>query len=190
MTHNTPHSPGTPDGETRRPSDDLFDRLYEELRNIARFQMSRLKPGQTLQATALVHEAFIKLAATHWTSEKEFFVTAAKAMRSIVLDEVKSKNTIKRGGAVSTITLSGVDPADGRIQSPEEILSFDEVVKRLERLDPELRELLLLRHYAGLPLTKIAAICDVPLRTLERRWRLIRAMVMQEKERHSGGPDS
>lgn len=163
-------------------SSELFERLYAELRRIALAQMVHLKPGQTLQATALVHEAFLKMASTQWTSEKAFFVTAAMAMRCIVLDNLKAKRRAKRGGGLATITLHGADIVDESIQTPQAILLFEEITKRLEELDPDLRDLVLLRHYAGLTLPQISRICNVPLRTLERRWSLIRAMVLRERE--------
>lgn len=161
-------------------SADLFERLYGQLRGIADAQLARLRPGETLQSTALIHEAFIKLSANEWGSEREFFCVAAAAMRSIIVDKIRSDRRHKRGGDRLTITLSGLDPEDSRVQSPDEVLFIEEVIARIERVDPELSELILLRYYAGLSLPRISTLMAIPLRTLERRWQFVRALVSRD----------
>lgn len=172
-----------------KASAELFDSLYGELRSLARTQMARLKPGESLQATVLIHEAFLKLHALEWTSEREFFCVAASAMRSVVLDKIRASRRLKRGGNVVLITLNGLDPEDGRAQSPADILFVEELIERLGRLDPELTELVLLRYYAGLSLPRISRLLDIPLRTLERRWQFVRAYFNREKSERGKSHD-
>jgi RNA polymerase sigma factor (TIGR02999 family) len=147
--------------------------------------MSRLSPGQTLQPTALIHEAFLKMHSSEWENERVFFRTAAMAMRSVVLDKIKAKGRLKRGGKNILITLNGLDPEDERAQSPSDILMVEEVLLEIERLDPELKELLLLRYYTGMSFPRIAVLMGIPLRSLERRWQFIRAFVGREQARRT-----
>src|SRR5688572_27332772 len=143
---------GDPDAAGR-----LFSLVYAQLRNLARQRMADERPGHTLQATALVHEVYLKLLdsnAAPWASRKHFFFAAAEAMRQILIDHAHARGALKRGGGRKRVPLNVLDLAKDE-QIPE-ILALDEAVSRLEKLSPDVAAVVRLRFYAGLSVEETA----------------------------------
>lgn len=150
----------------------LLPLVYAELRRLAKFYLGKLPPGQTLQPTALVHEAYLKLFdATNlsWESRGHFFTAAARAMRNILVDQARRKAALKRGGDRHRVD---ADPSDLPIESPaEDILALHEALERLERDDPRKAQIVMLRFFVQLTGEEIAELLGVTTRTVERDWR-------------------
>jgi RNA polymerase sigma factor (TIGR02999 family) len=166
----------------------LLPLVYEELRRLARARLDRTPPGNTLQPTALVHEAYLKLvkqADPGWDGRHHFFGAAARAMRDIVVDHARGKAAAKRGGGAAQVEMEAVDIALER--PPEDILALDQALRRLEREDPRKAQLVLLRCFAGLTMPEAAAALEISERTAERDWSYIRAWLQAEM---SGDPES
>src|SRR5262249_359804 len=130
----------------------LLPLVYDELRKLAAVKLAQEKPGQTLQATALVHEAYVRLVGGNdgqqWDSRGHFFAASAEAMRRIIVDQARHKATMRAGGEHQRVELSEVDPA---IVGPTlDLLALDEALKKLEQKDPRKAELIKLRFFAGL----------------------------------------
>lgn len=155
----------------------LLPLVYNELRKLAAQKMVHENPGQTLQATALVHEAYIRLVdvdkAQHWDSRGHFFSAAAEAMRRILVDNARRKASSKRGGDCERIDLS--DLADETGDNPMDLLALDEALKRLEQQHPEKARVVKLRFFAGCTLEETAEILDVSRATAQRTWAYARA---------------
>ena len=156
---------------------DLLPLVYDELRQLAANRMAAESPGQTLQATALVHEAYVRLVGSDsgqsWNGRGHFFGAAAEAMRRILVEAARRKRRIKHGGAHRRVDLNDItaDP-DGR---SEELLALDEALDALAREDPSKAELVKLRYFAGLTLEEAAACQGISLATAKRRWAVARA---------------
>src|SRR5262249_36042626 len=133
---------------------ELLPLVYEELRKLAAERMGQEKPGQTLEATALVHEAYVRLVdvarAQHWNSRGHFFAAAAEAMRRILIETARRKQSHKHGGQRSRQELGDLDLAAP--ESPDEILALDEALQKLAEKDKSAAEVVRLRFFAGLPL--------------------------------------
>lgn len=155
----------------------LFSLVYDELHSIARAQMNRQRGDHTLQATALVHESWLRLARNENTQafngREHFLRAAAKAMRQILVDHARTKNRDKRGGGALQLSLEDLDPAEA--QREEGLVEIDEALQALEATDPDLAEIVELRFFGGYPMEEVARLCDISLSTTERRWRLARA---------------
>lgn len=155
----------------------LLPEVYGELRKLAEARLRRVPPGQTLQATALVHEAYLALVGRRdpgWSGRGHFFGAAAQAMREIVIDQARRKAAIKRGGELrrDDDALAG-QPAAGL--PGEDLLALDAALTRLQAEHPERAQVVLLRHFAGLGEAEIAEVLGVSVRTVERAWRFARA---------------
>lgn len=159
----------------------LLPRVYRELRSLAAARLRRLPVGQTLQATALVHEAYLALIGREdpgWSGRGHFFGAAAQAMREILIDQARRKAAIKRGGdlrreplepeAVGDIAVVGDLPG-------EDLLALDAALARLEAEHPERAQVVVLRYFGGLQEAEIATALGVSTRTVERAWRFARA---------------
>ncbi|MEX0612834.1 MAG: ECF-type sigma factor [Pirellulales bacterium] len=150
----------------------LLPLVYDELRTLAAHKLAQEKPGQTLQATALVHEAYLRLVdvdtVQHWNSRGHFFAAAAEAMRRILVDEARHKRSQRRGGNYQRIELSAVEPAVGVNQL--DILALDEALHQLTALDPRAAELVKLRFFAGLTVSEAAKVLAVSIATAENDW--------------------
>ena len=161
--------------------DELLPLVYEELRLLAAQKMSQELPGQTLQATALVHEAYLRLVgveAQNWDSRGHFFAAAAEAMRRILVDKARRKLSMRHGGNHKKLDLSDVFLA---IEDPkDDILAVNEALDKLANEDPKLAEVIKLRYFGGLTLNQIAAIMGIGHRTVDRYWALGRAWLFQE----------
>jgi RNA polymerase sigma factor (TIGR02999 family) len=158
-------------------AEQLLPLVYDELRRLAARKLAQERLGQTLQATALVHDAYIRLVdveqAQHWDSRGHFFVAAAEAMRRILVDAARSKASSKRGGRLKRIDLPEViQPAT---DDPIDLLALDDAIQKLEQAHPEQAAIVKLRFFAGLGLEEAAAAAGVSRATAERRWAYARA---------------
>jgi len=150
--------------------------VYDELRRLAEWKMAREIPGQTLQATALVHEAWLRLGGDrqpHWENRAHFFAAAAEAMRRILIDRARRKSAERHGGAGVRIDLENLDLA----AAPEDaqILALDEALSQLTAHDPVKADLVKLRFFAGLTLDQAAQVLGVSTPTAKRHWAYARA---------------
>jgi RNA polymerase sigma factor (TIGR02999 family) len=150
----------------------LLPLVYDELRKLAAQKLAQEKPGQTLQATALVHEAYLRLVGKQneqqWNSRGHFFAAAAEAMRRILIDQARHKLSHRAGGQCSRIELSEVEPEVR--ESRLDLLVLDEALERLARHDPRAAEVVKLRFFAGLTVPEVAAALSVSLATAENDW--------------------
>ena len=164
-----------------KATDELLPLVYEELRFLASQKLSQETPGQTLQATALVHEAYIRLVDggyDDWNSRGHFFKAAAEAMRRILVENARRKKSVKRGGAYSRINLDvAIAPKASR---PEELISLDIALAKLSLEDPPVVELVKLRYFAGLTLDQAAKVMGVSRRTVARYWEYGRVRLLHE----------
>ena len=159
---------------------ELTPLVYRELRRLAGAYMRRERPGQTLQATALVHEAYLRLAGagTPWRDERHFVGIAARSMRQILVERARARGAQKRWAALDRVTLSA---ALAVAADPESVLpSLDEALTRLEALDPEQAKIVELRYFVGLGIDETAAAIGISPATLKRRWALARAWLFRE----------
>jgi RNA polymerase sigma factor (TIGR02999 family) len=163
-------------------ADQLLPLVYDELRKLAAQKLAQEKPGQTLQATALVHDAYIRLVdveqAQHWNSRGHFFAAAAVAMRRILVDRARQKLTRKAGRGRVRQDLEGLEIALPEI--PEDLLALDEALTKLASADKKAAELVHLRFFAGLPLPEVAQLLGISPRTADRLWAYARAWLHQE----------
>ena len=153
-------------------AEQLLPLVYDELRKLAAQKMAQEAPGQTLQATALVHEAYLRLVdvekAQHWTSRGHFFAAAAEAMRRILIEQARRKASARAGGSLQRVELSEVEPA---IRGPQlDLLALNEVLEQLERTDPRAAAVVKLRFFAGLTTPEAAEALGVSLATAENDW--------------------
>jgi len=164
-----------------KAADELLPLVYEELRILAAQKLSHESPGQTLQATALVHEAYIRLVGDEpvgWESHGHFFAAAAEAMRRILVENARRKQRIKHGGQHSRVEL---DDAESPIEaSADDLLALDEALIKLARTEPAQCELIKLRYFAGLSLEQAAAMLGISEPTAKRYWRYARAWLFRE----------
>jgi len=175
----------------RQAAADLMPLLYSELRSLGRALIRRQAPGQTLQATALVHEAYAKLvgnADPGWEGRGHFFGAAARAMREILVDQARRRAAAKRGG---NLKRKDLESSDLPIESPvENILALDEALKKLEALDAEKGQIVTLRFFAGLTMDEIAHELNTSKSSVERQWRYIRAWLYKELDESEPDPPS
>jgi RNA polymerase sigma factor (TIGR02999 family) len=155
----------------------LLPLVYEELRRLAAQQLAREAPGQTLQATALVHEAYLRLvgadADRHWGGRGHFFVAAAEAMRRILVEKARRKSRRKHGGGRRRVEL---DEAHLRVEpANDDILAVDEALQALEQVEPQIAALVKLHFFTGLPLPEAARALGISERTAYRDWAYARA---------------
>jgi RNA polymerase sigma factor (TIGR02999 family) len=162
----------------------LLPLVYDELRKLATQKMAQEKPGQTLQATALVHEAFLRLVdvkqAQHWNSRGHFFAAAAEAMRRILVERARYKGRIRHGGGRRRMNL-----LDAEVPAPtddEQVLLLDESLTRLAAARPQAAELVKMRFFAGLTLEEIAPLLSLSPRTARRLWAFARAWLRRDMQ--------
>ena len=160
-----------------RAAEQLLPLVYDELRRLAAEKMAQERPGQTLQATALVHEAYLRLVgaeqAQHWEGRGHFFAAAAEAMRRILINHARDKGRQKRGGGWQRLELDGLAVADDA--SEEQALAVDEALQRLEQHNKPCADLVKLRFFAGLTMEEAAAALGIAPRTAQRYWAFARA---------------
>ena len=158
-------------------AEQLLPLVYDALRRLAAQKLAQEKPGQTLQATALVHEAYLRLVdiekVSHWNGRGHFFAAAAEAMRRIVLDRARDKRRLKRGGGGQRVE---IDLGEIPGEAPDvDVLALDEALEQLEREDPVCANLVKLRFFAGLGQGEAAEALGLPRRTADRHWAFARA---------------
>src|SRR2546421_1110912 len=160
----------------------LLPLVYNELRKLAAQKLARETPGQTLQPTALVHEAYLRLVGEdeeqHWDSRGHFFAAAAEAMRRILVEIARQKASLKRGGDRGRL-----DVVDSLLAAPkprEDLVALDAALTKLAETDKQAAELVQLRYFAGLPIREIAEILGIAPRTADRLWAFARAWLHQE----------
>ena len=164
-----------------KPADQLFHLVYQQLHNLARRRMSEEKNGHTLQATALVHEVYLRLAASNqaiWSDRTQFFFAAAEAMRRILIDHARARGNLKRGGDRRKLPQSVLDLASEE-QIPE-ILALDEALLRLEQSSPTVAAVVRLRFFAGLSIDETAEALGISPRTVKREWTYARARLARD----------
>ncbi|MDG3005216.1 ECF-type sigma factor [Paludisphaera mucosa] len=166
------------DGD-RRTAADLFPLVYAELRRLAAARMAGQAAGRTLDATALVHEAYIRLVGPadgpRWADRSHFFAAAAEAMRHILVDRARRRNALKRGGAVARIDLPEDALAAPDHRGDAELIAVDEALDRLAEADPQAAELVKLRYFAGMSIPDAADALGIAPRTADRLWAYARA---------------
>ena len=160
----------------------LLPLVYDELRKLAAAKLAQEKPGQTLQATALVHDAYIRLVdsekAQHWNSRNHFFAAAAEAMRRILVESARRRRRQKRGGLHHRVELRDLDGAiDTR---PDELLAIDDALAKLSAEDPLASEIVKLRYFAGLTIEEAAGLLGISRATAYRHWTYARAWIRCE----------
>lgn len=157
-----------------RAADELLPLVYEELRQLAAARLAQEQPGQTLQATALVHEAYLRLVgpaqAPHWDSRGHFFAAAAEAMRRILIDNVRRKHSQKRGGGQRRVELDAVAVAAPDDAAADDLLALDEALQQFEREEPLRAQLVKLRYFAGLSIPEAAEALGISPATAKRHW--------------------
>jgi len=171
-------------------ADLLLERVYDQLKRIATVRMAGEKPGHTLQATALVNEAYLRLigpSQIDWRNRGQFYGAAAEAMRKILIDHARKKGAVKRGGAGSGADGEGVARKRLAIdlasvvadEDPGDFLALDEAILRLKTVDARAAEVTRLRFYAGLSVEQTAEALDIAPRTVKRDWEFARAWLFQ-----------
>jgi RNA polymerase sigma factor (TIGR02999 family) len=160
----------------------LLPLVYDELRKLAAARMAQENPGQTLQATALVHEAYVRLVdvdkAQHWDSRGHFFGAAAEAMRRILVEQARRKRRVRHGGDRNQVRLSEVDLSDAA--SSDDILELDEALSDLANEEPTVAKVVNLRHFAGLTIDETASVLGISVRTANRHWAYAKAWLFQQ----------
>jgi RNA polymerase sigma factor (TIGR02999 family) len=167
-------------GDTKAAGE-LLPLVYQELRRIAAHKMAGEASGHTLQATALVHEAWLRLAASQeqsWQNRAHFFGAAAEAMRRILVEHARRKQSLKRGGAVGQEEL--YETALVLAAAPDELLAVHEALDALAREDPPSAELVKLRYFVGMTMEEAATALNLPLRNAERLWTYARVWLQRE----------
>jgi RNA polymerase sigma factor (TIGR02999 family) len=178
----------------RKAADDLLPLVYDELRKLAASRLAAETPGQTLQATALVHEAYVRLVGpanrSGWDGHGHFFSAAAEAMRRILIDRARHKGTRKAGGDRARHDIGMVEPT---VDEPDvELLTLDEALQEFERVHPRKAEVVKLRFFAGLTSVQVAKALDVSTSTVENDWAYARSWLrlrMGDAEGERGSED-
>jgi RNA polymerase sigma factor (TIGR02999 family) len=168
-------------------ADQLLPLVYAELRRLAAQKLAQEKPGQTLEATALVHEAYVRLVASadasaprekNWDSRGHFFAAAAEAMRRILIDRAREKRSEKRGGTRKRLDIDAIDVA---VQAtPDQLLAIDDALAKLTRADPAAARLVELRYFAGLTVEESGKALGISTATAYRHWNYARAWLHSE----------
>jgi RNA polymerase sigma factor (TIGR02999 family) len=170
-------------------AEQLLPLVYDELRQLAAQKLALERPGQTLQATALVHEAYLRLVGGEetqsWEGRRHFFAAAAEAMRRILIDRARQKRTRKAGGGRSRLDLDDVEPVREK-ENGDRLLALDDALRQLEAEDPRKAELVKLRFFAGLTAEQAAAALGVSTSTAEKDWAYARSWLRVAIDRMSG----
>jgi RNA polymerase sigma factor (TIGR02999 family) len=184
-------------------AEQLLPLVYDELRKLAAHKLAQEKPGQTLEATALVHEAYMRLvtpsqsppsqggegAGVHWDNRGHFFAAAAEAMRRILVEDARRKRAVKHGGQVRRLDID-VDYLEENPGHAEEILAVDEALAKLACDNPPVAKLVNLRYFAGMTLEEAATVLQVSVRTAHRYWDYARAWLHHQISASHSSPGS
>lgn len=170
-------------------ADELLPLVYDDLRRLAAANMARQSAGQTLQATALVHEAWLRLFdgnARVWHNRAHFFRAAAQAMRQILVERARRKMSLKLGARPEHVSIDDVDVAD---KIPEErIVMIDEALERLQKKDQELFQVVMLKFFAGMTNAEVAEMTGVTQRTVQNKWTFAKAWLLKAIEEDTNPP--
>ena len=179
-----------------RASSELLPIVYDELRRLARWHLSRERPGQTLQPTALVHEAYLRLLGNHlpeedaasWDDRRHFFAAAAEAMRRILIERARRSKRIKHGAHLQKEDADVLDAfADPAPESDlADVISLDAALSKLEQFDSDAALVTKLRHYSGFTIEEISSAIGKSSRSVDRKWALARAWLLRELAADSG----
>src|SRR5262245_25215700 len=170
-----------------RAAEQLLPLVYDELRRLAAQKLAQEQPGQTLQETALVHEAYVRLVGSaeeaagreqHWDGRGHFFAAAAEAMRRILIDRARQKRAQKRGGGRQRLDIDARDLATQA--SPDQLLALDDALAKLARDDPAAAQLVELRYFAGLSVDEAGKVLGMSTATAYRHWKYARAWLHSE----------
>jgi len=195
MSNEAPNTPGAADNQVTRilervrcgePSaaSELLPLVYDELRRLAAAKMARERPDQTLQPTALVHEAWLRLAGNEqqqWNGRAHFFGAAAEAMRRILIENARRKAAARHGGGQARVDINEIEIAT--IAPDDELLAVSEALEKLAAHDSQMAGLVKLRYFVGLTTEDAAEVLGISVRTAERWWSYSRAWLYQEFER-------
>ena len=174
-------------GGDSKAAQDLLPLVYEELRKLAAHKMANEAPGQTLQPTALVHEAWLRLVGTEnpqFEGRGHFFAAAAEAMRRILIDRARQKLSLKRGAGAARVNLEDLEVASAA--DDDTLLAVDEALTKLAGEDPDSAEFIKLRFFAGMTNDEAAQAIGIPERTARRHWSFARAWLFREIQRQAG----
>ena len=167
----------------QKAAEQLLPLVYAELRKLAASKMSHEKPGMTIQATALVHEAFVRLVdkttPQHWDNSRHFFSAAAESMRRILIERARQRASLKRGGDRERLELDAIAPAITPLGC-DDILGMDEALKKLEQQHPRKAEIVKLRFFAGHPVKQVAETLEISISTAENDWAYARSWLRLE----------
>ncbi|MGA2255994.1 MAG: sigma-70 family RNA polymerase sigma factor [Thermoguttaceae bacterium] len=170
-------------------AEQLLPLVYDELRKLAAEKLIHEKPGQTLQATALVHEAYVRLVgvdeAPHWDDRRHFFAAAAEAMRRILVERARLKKRTRHGGGCQRVPLDEAEPA--YYDNAEELLAIHEALDKLAAEDPEAAQLVQLRYFAGMSVEQAAEMMDLPRSTAYTHWAYAKASLRMLLDVNSDG---
>lgn len=174
-------------------AEQLLPLVYDELRKLAANRLAHEKPGQTLQATALVHEAYLRLVANstgqddpaspHWETRGHFFAAAAEAMRRILIETARRKERLRHAGNLKRVPLEGNEPAIAPPVDPIDLLALNDALERLETALPRRAQLVKLRYFAGLTLPEVAQMLGISQSTAEADWTYAKAWLKREMEK-------
>lgn len=172
---------------------ELLPVVYDELRQLAAQRLAHEQPGHTLQATALVHEAYLRLVgpgtpAAHWNSRRHFFAAAAEAMRRILVESARRRQRIKRGGDMVRAEIDAAEVVAPEIR--EDLVALDDALTKLAATDRVASELVQLRYFAGFTIAEAAEALDLSIRTTERLWSYARAWLHREMQGAADDPPS
>ncbi len=165
------------------PVEELLPVVYQELRRLAAWHMSRERPGQTLQPTALVHEAWLRVqseTAHRWNSQRHFFAATAEAMRRILIDRARQKQAVRHGGGLHRTELDLENLPIAAAAPDEELLEVDDALEALAAHDARKADLVKLRYFGGLSLEETARALEISVRTAKRDWAYSRAWLFRE----------
>lgn len=162
----------------------LLSKVYGHLRALAQSYLRAERPDHTLQATAIVHEAYLRLVgggAVNWDSPSQFFAAAAEAMRRVLVDHARARGRLKRGGGRQRLEL--VDTPVSMPEDPDEFLALDAAIQRLAAIEPAMAEVVRLRFFVGLEIEETAQVLGVSAPTVKRRWQWARTWLYREAQR-------
>jgi RNA polymerase sigma factor (TIGR02999 family) len=172
-----------------RTTEELLPLVYDELRRLAAFKLGQIPPGQTLQPTALVHEAYLRLVGDldpRWETRGHFFAAAAEAMRRILVESARRKGARRHGGGQHRVDIDQVEVAAA--EKEEEMLAVHEVLELFAARDPQKAELVKLRYFVGMTLEEAAEVLGISATMAKRHWAYARAWLLREIRRQDGSP--
>jgi RNA polymerase sigma-70 factor, ECF subfamily len=189
---------GAAAGGDKSAADRLLPLVYDQLRKAAHLGLAGERAGHTLQATALVHEAYFKLVGPRdlpWKSRAHFYAAAAEAMRQVLLDHAKARGRLKRGGGLGRIDLENTATLGGPVVEDdgpdrEDFVALDDAIRRLASKDPRMAEVVRLRFYAGLEISEVAHVLGVSERTVKNDWAFAKAWLEREMKSPFGAGES